>query len=90
MKKICSFLIMLVLALVLIGCGEKITITINEADKVISIEEGQSQKVTPIVSSPEAILEWSSGDETIAKVSDGTISALKPGEVTITVSVKDE
>ena len=90
MKKICSFLIMLVLALVLIGCGEKITITINEADKVISIEEGQSQKVTPIVSSPEAILEWSSSDETIAKVSGGTISALKPGEVTITVSVKDE
>ena len=90
MKKICSFLIMFVLALVLIGCGEKITITINEADKVISIEEGQSQKVTPIVSSPEAILEWSSSDETIAKVSNGTISALKPGEVTITVSVKDK
>ena len=90
MKKFCSFLIVLLFVFLLVGCGEKITITINDADKAITLEEGKTQKVTPVVSSAEAILEWSTSDETIAKVSNGTIEAVTPGEATITVSVKDQ
>ena len=90
MKKFCSFLIVLLFVFLLVGCGEKITITINDADKAITLEEGKTQKVTPVVSSAEAILEWSTSDETIAKVNNGTIEAVKPGEATITVSVKDQ
>ena len=90
MKKFLTFIIVLLFAFVLVGCGEKVTISINEADQAISIEEGKTQKVTPVVSSAEAILEWSSSDETIAKVTDGNIQAVKPGQAIITVSVKDE
>ena len=89
MKKICIILSIFLFVFVLAGCGEKITLTINEADKVVALEEGQEKKITPVVTG-EAVLEWSSSDLSVATVTDGLIKAVKEGEAIITVSVKDE
>ena len=56
MRKIRVFLLALLFVFVLVGCGAKVTLTINEADKAISLEEGQSKEVVPVVTG-EATLE---------------------------------
>lgn len=89
MKKICIFLFALLLVLVLVGCGEKVTLTINDSDKAISLEEGQSKEVVPVVTG-KATLEWESSDASVATVNNGLIKAEKAGSAVITVYVKDD
>ena len=89
MKKIYSFLLVLFVAFILVGCGEKVTLTLNEEDKQVTLEEGQEKTVTPVVTG-EAVLVWTSSDPEVATVSEGKITAKKFGTATITVSVQDK
>ena len=89
MKKIFIILSIFLFVFVLAGCGEKVTLSINEADKSVILEEGQEKKVNPVVTG-EAVIEWSSSDTSIATVNDGLIKAIKEGSAIITVSIKDE
>lgn len=89
MKKIYSFLLVLCLAFLVVGCAEKVTLTINEADKQITLQEGTEKTVTPVVTG-EAELVWESSAPAVALVTNGKIKALTPGTATITVSVKDK
>ena len=89
MKKFCFILFIFVFAFVLVGCGAQITLTINEADKVVTLEEGQEKQITPTITG-EAVLEWSSSDSSVATVNNGLIKAIKEGEAVITVSVKEK
>ena len=88
MKKLYSLLLVVLVAFVLVGCGPKVTITIHDADKELTIEEGTKDTVTPVVEG-EAVLVWESSDPSIATVADGEITAIKPGTATITVYVQD-
>ena len=74
---------------VLAGCGEKITLTINDTDKEIVLEEGQEKQITPVITG-EAVVEWDSSDEAIVTVNNGLIKAIKEGEAIVTVSIKDK
>ena len=88
MKKLYSLLLVVLVAFVLVGCGPKVTITIHDADKELTIEEGSKDTVTPVVEG-EAVLVWESSDPSIATVADGEITAIKPGTATITVYVQE-
>lgn len=89
MKKICIILSIFLFVFVLAGCGEKVTLSINEADKSVALEEGQEKQITPVITG-EAVVEWSSSDTSIATVNNGLIKAVKEGEAIITVSIKEE
>ncbi|MDD4211941.1 MAG: InlB B-repeat-containing protein, partial [Bacilli bacterium] len=95
MKKFFSLVLIFITALVLTACGEKITLTLNEADKTIAIETGGEITVTPTVTEGFE-LEWTSGDLDIVKVIPGydtlsaIIQAVGEGSVTVTVKVKDK
>lgn len=88
MKKIYSILLVLVFLFVLAGCGPKVTISLNEEDKAITLTEGESKTVTPVVTG-EAELVWESSNPEIASVENGKVNALKPGNATVKIIVKD-
>lgn len=57
-------------------------ISLDKTD--LTLKVGQSETLT--VSAPEdALLSWSSSDETVATVKDGTVTAVKEGSATVTV-----
>ncbi|MCM1364608.1 MAG: Ig-like domain-containing protein [Faecalibacterium sp.] len=59
-------------------------------EEQIEIKVGESKKLTAKVlpeNTNDPLLMWSSSDESIAVVSDGTVTALKEGTVTITATV---
>lgn len=67
---------------------ENITLSKSET----SIVAGSSEKITAIITPEDAsnkTVAWSSSDTTVAKVSGGTIMALKPGTATITATTGD-
>ena len=103
MKKFIAFMLTFILALVFIGCGEQGSETINptkikiEATVTeVTVDETISLKASfEPTNATEKKVTWSSSDENIAKVSNGTVKGIAVGEVTITVtsnadsSVKD-
>ena len=96
MKKFIAFMLMFMLALVFIGCGEetpdvvnptKITLTakateINVDETIALTASFEPKEVT------EKLIEWASSDPTIAQVSNGTVLGVAPGTVTITATSK--
>ena len=89
MKKVFSMFFIALFAFVLISCGAKeIKLSLNDADKSITLVEGEEKTIVPTLVG-EATLVWSSSDDAIASVSNGTITAISSGSVVITVSVKD-
>ena len=74
--------------------SKTISVTGVSVDKTsLEITEGETAVIKATVSPDNATdksVKWSSSDEAIATVSsDGTITALKPGKVTITVTTTD-
>ena len=77
----------------------KVKVTVNQAVTGVSLSEttarvakGKSLKLTASVLPADATsqkLTWSTSDKTIATVSNGTVSAKKPGTVTITATAAD-
>ena len=98
MKKFVAFLLMFVLALVFIGCGDNggdtdvkpTKITLSETS--VEIKEGGTRRIIASVTPKEATnkdLEWKSSNEQVATVSnDGTITAVAEGEADITITAK--
>ena len=90
MKKILSFLLVLALGLVFVGCGDEAVkpnkLEINGAKEV---EVGATIKLDVTVLPADAedkTVVWDSSDKTIATVDAGTVKGVKEGSVTITVT----
>ena len=102
MKKFVAFLLMFVLALVFIGCGDggndntdikPTKITLSETS--VEMREGATRSVIASVAPKDATnkeLEWKSSNEQVATVkatgATGEISAVAAGEADITVTAK--
>ena len=97
MKKFIAFVLTFLLAFVFIGCGDKPDVndskltglTIKAAVAEVNVDETISLTVTfePADVVDKAVT-WSSSDEAIAKVSNGTVKGIAAGKVTITVTYK--
>ena len=104
MKKFLSFLFVCLLAFLIVGCNQnnggdkpedkpgedttKYSLTLNEADKTVSLEVGGEKKIT--VTFEGGTLEWTSSDSTVVSVENGTLKALKAGTAAITVTLKEK
>ena len=75
------------------GSGEPVPVTGVTLDKeTMSLAEGATATLTATVAPADAAnkaVTWNSSDETVATVADGTVTALKAGTVTITVTTED-
>ena len=103
MKKILSFLFVCLLAFLFVGCGEtpnpddpnkgnegetkKYSLTINDADKTVSLEVGDTKNI--VVTFEGGTLEWLSSDSSVVSIEGSTLKALKAGSATITVQLKE-
>lgn len=67
------------------------SISLTSTGNVTTFKAGETLELTAVVYPVEASqsVTWNSSDETIAKVSRGTVTGLKEGVVTITVTAKD-
>lgn len=77
-EKTISLLLVVLVAFVLVGCESKVTITIHDADKELTIEEGSKDTVTPVVEG-EAVLVWETSNAQVATVEGGKVTAVKDG-----------
>ena len=90
-------------AIIIARCGGKsavcaVTVTVPVAsislDKAaLSLEVGESAQLTATVSPADATdrnVIWTSSDESVAKVSDGKVTAVKSGKATITAKCGDK
>ena len=68
------------------------SISLNKANGTLRVEGTETLTVTynPSNTTDNKMVTWSSSDESIAKVENGKITALKVGEVTITATVGDK
>lgn len=65
-----------------------VSISINEGDQTLKVSQTKDLTITynPEETTDSKAITWSSSDETIAKVENGKVTALKPGEATITAT----
>lgn len=95
MKKVLSIMIAItaLFALVLGGCKENIpveTITLNKIELTMGV--GDRETLTAAVSPEEATdktVVWSTGDSSVVSVKDGVVTALKPGQTSVTAASAD-
>ena len=67
------------------------SISLTSTGNVTTFKAGETLELTAVVYPVEASqsVTWNSSDETVARVSRGTVTGLKEGTVTITVTAKD-
>ena len=63
---------------------EKESLTLNTSS--VSIEEGKTYKLMATITGLEGNVKWTSSNEIVATVNDGTVKAIKKGTATITAS----
>lgn len=63
--------------------------SITLSDEILSLEAGQTATITATVSPEGTPVQWGSTNEEVATVEDGVVTALTPGDVTITASAGD-
>ena len=92
MKKFLSFLLVLALGLVFVGCGdETVKPTKIEISGENEVEVGKTINLVATVTPADATdksVEWSSSDNATATVDKGAVKGVKEGTVTITVTSK--
>ena len=92
MKKILSFLLVLALGLVFVGCtNDPVKPTKVEIKGANEVEVGATIKLEVTVSPSDAedkSVTWESSDKAIATVDGGTVKGVKEGTVTITATAK--
>ena len=88
MKKI-FFGIVMIFTLFFIACGGSEDYTIILGGD-LEVEVGESVTWTAENNKGGAIFVWSSSDESIATVSNGVITGVSEGTVTITAALKDD
>ncbi|HPX84596.1 MAG TPA: Ig-like domain-containing protein [Bacilli bacterium] len=89
MKKIISYLLLGVLALLLVGCKKDdpvYTLTLSGAD---TVEVGAEITLTATSTKPQAVFVWSSSDDAVATVKDGLVKGVSKGTAVIKVTVAD-
>ena len=90
MKKIISIIFVCLLAFVVFACGEpEFTLSIADADKNVTLVEGDEKVVVPTVTGG-ATLVWKTSAEGVATVDGGKITAVAEGTAVITVSLKED
>lgn len=88
MKKIISYLLLGVLALLLVGCKKDdpvYTLSLTGAD---TVKVGEAINLTASSTMPRAIFVWSSSDEAIATVESGLVMGVAKGTAIIKVTVE--
>ena len=97
MSKLCHLVICsIALAIVLLSCTEEpapIAVTSVTLDSIsMTLVEGDTQKLTATISPSNAenkAVIWTSSNSSVASVREGTVTALKAGESTITAKSED-
>lgn len=91
MKKSIFLLFFLVgFALTLIGCDEPIAAKLTVSDKDVTLQVNDVHKISALLkgAKEDAVINFSSSDDEVADVStDGTVTAIKAGTATITITV---
>lgn len=89
MKKICAVLLLSVMAMMIFcSCGQSDVQSIIMTNSDITMTVGDSTTLSYVVNPQNASqkgLTWSSSNESVASVDDGTVKAHKDGTATITV-----
>ncbi|MGD9887124.1 MAG: Ig-like domain-containing protein [Bacilli bacterium] len=88
MKKIISYLLLGVLALLLVGCKKDdpvYTLSLTGAD---TVKVGEAINLTASSTKPSAIFVWSSSNEAIATVESGLVMGVAKGTAIIKVTVE--
>ena len=96
MKKFIAFMLMFMLALVFIGCGEETPQTVNPTKITLSAKATEIfvDETIDLTASfepkevTEKLIVWASSDDSIAQVSNGKVKGKAPGTVTITATSK--
>jgi len=87
MRKKLFFIIVLFVFVFLTACGG---VKLSFVDESASLAVGDEKTLAVNVSDKDAVLEWNSSDNDIAKVNEvGKLTGIAVGEVVITVKVKD-
>ncbi|MGD9604699.1 MAG: Ig-like domain-containing protein [Bacilli bacterium] len=89
MKKIISYLLFGVLALLLVGCKKDdpvYTLSLTGAD---TVKVGEAINLTATCTKTDAVFVWTSSDDAIATVVDGLVSGVAKGTAIIKVTVAD-
>ena len=87
MKKYLTVFMLMLFAVVASACQPKHGLTIAEEDKDLTLEVGDVVVVTPTLKLSEDTLTWSSSDEDVVTVSNGSIEAVGAGTAIITVVI---
>ena len=64
-----------------------VTVSLNKDSLSLNKGESESLKVSVSNSSVRYVVEWSTGDSSIATVNEGTVTAVAPGSTTVTARV---
>ena len=85
MKKLFSILLAIIMITVLPapGLAEAATVKINKAKATMEVDSTLKLKIT----GTDNMVTWSTSKKTVATVKDGTITAVKEGQATITATV---
>ncbi len=89
MKKIVAFIFVGLLAFLMFACvGKDYTLSISNADKSITLTEGDSRTVVPVYTEG-ATLVWESSNNDVVTVLEGKITAISEGSAVVTVTLKE-
>ncbi|MBQ8293090.1 MAG: N-acetylmuramoyl-L-alanine amidase [Bacilli bacterium] len=91
-RRLSVFSFVLVLALVLAGCGPKLIETFSFKESSYELTEGDEVKVELNLDEivDQTLIVYASANSKVATFVDGTLKAVKAGETTISISYKDE
>jgi len=85
-KRICVVLLVLLLSLLIVGCGSETTISLSE--KEVKLYVNETYEIFAVVSG-EGTVEYKVEDQSILSIDGTTITALKAGETNVVVSLKE-
>lgn len=89
MKKIITFIFVGLLAFLMFACGGKeYTLSISNADKSITLTEGDSRTIVPVYTEG-ATLVWESSNNDVVTVLEGKITAISEGSAVVTITLEE-
>ena len=89
-KKIYVFMLTLFLSLLLFGCGTKPTLSLSETE--IKLYVGEEYIINPVVTGLEGtdLVKYEVQDPSILSIEANVITALKAGQTSVTISLKED
>ena len=94
MKRFSVYLVMALMA-VLWGCEKKPVLVerVSLSETTLTLVEGETKVLTAAIAPADAenqSVTWSTSDKSVVTVEDGTVTAIKAGEATVTVTANDK